>query len=171
MDQIAVISRPHCWPISPAKVRTSAPSSASCGHLTSVSLAPSPIPCKLGASRVFPPFSLLNCLKFTFRWQAGDWSSGDKGCQAGAPLQISFQMGELLACGRGRPRPPPQTDGDSRCGVILVTGIVLFVSPMAILLHLCFVSGSNTKASKTLRFRWAEGAEEKVVHGCNAKIC
>lgn len=79
-------------------------------------------------------------------------------------------MGELLACGRGRPRPPPQTDGDSRCGVILVTGTVLFVSPMAILLHLCFVSGSNTKASKTPKFRRTEGAEEKVVHGCDAKI-
>lgn len=167
MNQIAVSSRPHCWPISPAKIRESAPSSASCGCLTSIYLAPSLIPGKLGASRVFSSFSLLNWSKLTFRWQAGDWSTGDKGCQAGASLQISFQLGDLLACGRGSPRPPPQTDGGSRCVVMLVTGTVLSVSPMAILLHLCFVSRSNTKASKTPRFRRTEGAEKKVVQDCN----
>lgn len=140
MNQVAVISRPYRWPISPTKVRESAPSSASCGRLTSIYLAPSLIPGKLGASRVFSSFSLLNWSKLTFRWQAGDWSTGDKGCQAGAPLQISFQLGDLLACGRGSPQPPPQTDGGSRCVVILVTGTVLFVSPMAIFVTivLCF---------------------------------
>lgn len=167
MNQVAVISQPYRWPISPAKVRESAPSSAPCGRLTSIYLAPSLIPGKLGASRVFSSFSLLNWSKLTFRWQAGDWSTGDKGCQAGAPLQISFQLGDLLACGRGSPQPSPQTDGGSRCVVILVTGTVLFVSPMAILLQLCFVSRSNTKASKTPEFRRTEGAEEKVVQDCN----